>query len=306
MKFMEERKTMIEIRNVDKSFFKNQVLSKINLTIQKGSIFGLIGVNGSGKSTLLRLIADVYQPDQGEIFIDGEEVKENEKAKAKLFFLPDEPYYDLKTTPQSLSEFYQAFYALNEKKLAAILKDFAIDKNANICNFSKGMKRQVFLALAIAIEPEYLLLDEAFDGLDPLARNKCKQYLIDLVADKKSTIIISSHSLRELSDICDSFGIINQNHILLEGNLMENMSKYHKYQVAFLKEISKEMIPFSLLQFKKDKRIVTFVCELDYDEVNKKLEELSPVMMDELMIDFEELFVLEITREEEQNHEKNA
>lgn len=303
---MEEKKTMIEIKNVDKSFFKKPVLSKINLTIQKGSIFGLVGVNGSGKSTLLRLIADVYKPDQGAIYIDGEDVKENEKAKAKIFFLPDEPYYDLKTTPQSLSEFYQAFYPLNEKKLDAILEEFSIDKKANIHNFSKGMKRQVFLALAIAIEPEYLLLDEAFDGLDPLARIKCKEYLIDLVEDKKTTIIISSHSLRELSDICDSFGIIDQNHILLEGNLQEKVSMYHKYQVAFLKEISKEMIPFPILQFKKDKRIVSFVCQLDEEEVSKQLEELAPVMIDELTIDFEELFILEVTREEEQSHEENA
>ena len=200
---------MIEIKNLSKSYGKTSVLEKVNLTVSEGSVFGLVGINGAGKSTLLRLISGVLKPNEGEIFVDGELVYENEKAKGKMFFLPDDPYYTPNINSKGLAELYKTFYDFNEETYAQYLDKFKLSEKAPIRNFSKGMKRQVFVSLALAVRPKYLLLDEAFDGLDPLARMVFKRGLIELVEEKKSAVIISSHSLRELEDISDSYGLLD-------------------------------------------------------------------------------------------------
>ena len=183
---------MIQIKQLSKSFSTKKVLENVNLTIKDGTIMGLVGINGAGKSTLLRLISGVYKQEKGEIIIDNETVFDNEKIKEKIFFLPDEPYYERNTTPASLYELYSTFYKINKAEYWEYLNKFNLPYNSPIHNFSKGMKRQVFVSLAIAIKPKYLLLDEAFDGLDPLARLTFKKALIDFVEDKKSSVIISS------------------------------------------------------------------------------------------------------------------
>src|SRR5690554_1729441 len=233
---------MIEIKNVFKSFGENEVLNDLSLTIKKGSIFGLVGINGAGKSTLLRMISGVYNVCSGNILIEGEEVYENPSAKRKIFFLPDDPYFSYRLTGDELKDLYKSYYNFNDDTFYKHLTTFKLDSKKPIHNYSKGMKRQIFISLAIACEPEYILLDEAFDGLDPLARLHFKRALIELSTNNNTTVIISSHALRELEDICDSYGLIDHNTIISEGEIDNALNNMNKYQFASDINLTKEMI----------------------------------------------------------------
>lgn len=285
---------MIQLINLNKNFKDKEVLKNLCLTIEEGTVFGLVGINGAGKSTLLRLISGVYKPDGGSVLIDEEEVFENEKAKSKIFFLPDEPYYDENVTPQSLKDIYKVFYNLDEEHYFKYLKLFEIPIKKTINKFSKGMKRQVFIALALAIKPKYLLLDEAFDGLDPLARLTFKRALIDLIDEKKTTIIISSHSLRELEDICDSYGLIDNRNIVSSGLISEATENVHKYQVVFSDIITEEQFDINFKNYQQEGRIIKVVVKEDLEQFTKSMEKYNPLIIDEIPIDFEELFIIEV------------
>lgn len=285
---------MIEIKNLHKSFSDKEVLKDLNITIEDGKVFGLVGINGSGKSTLLRLVCGIYEPDQGSIIIDGENVFENEKIKEKIFFLPDEPYYSSNTTPLNLIDLYKTYYDFDEKEYLNYLNNFQIPVKKSMKNFSKGMKRQVFISLALAIKPEYLLLDEAFDGLDPLARLAFRRALAALVDDKKTTVIISSHSLRELEDICDSYGLLDHMKIDSSGDISDAIDSVHKYQVAFDRIVSKEEFDIEFKTYYQDKRVIKVVVNDDYETFSKKMEKYNPLIIDEVAIDFEELFIIEV------------
>ena len=266
---------MIEIKNINKSFSDKKVLSNINLIIPTGKVFGLIGINGAGKSTLLRLISGVYKADSGLILVNDEEVFENENAKKDLFFLPDEPYYGLNTTPNSLKDIYKAFYNLDIKTYLNYIDLFKLPLNKPMNKFSKGMKRQVFISLALSIKPKYLLLDEAFDGLDPLARLTFKRALIDLIDEKQTTIIISSHSLRELEDICDSYALLDNQTISSSGDIQESLTKYHKYQIAFNTIIRKDSFDLDFISYTQDGRVIKVVVKEDYEEFCNKINPFS-------------------------------
>lgn len=285
---------MIEINNLTKTFGTKKVLNNLSLKIEDGKIFGLVGINGSGKSTLLRLIAGIYQADSGSIFIDEEEVYENPQAKSKMFFLPDEPFYSNNTTPYTLSGIYEAFYDFDKKEYLTYLNDFKLPLSKNLNTFSKGMKRQVFVALALAIKPKYLLLDEAFDGLDPLARLQFKRAIINLVEDYHTTIIISSHSLRELEDICDSYGLLDDGTINSTGDIHDAINKYHKYQVAFSQMVNKEQFNVDFITYQQDGRIIKVVVKEELEEFKQKILVNKPLIIDEIKIDFEELFIIEV------------
>ena len=285
---------MIEIKNLCKSFKEKEVLKDINLKIEDGKVFGLVGINGAGKSTLVRLLCGVYKADNGSILIDGNEVYENEKVKKDIFFLPDEPYYSNNTTPLSLKDIYKVFYNLDEEKYLQYINSFQLPLKKSMNKFSKGMKRQVFISLALSIKPKYLLLDEALDGLDPLARLTFKRSLIDLIDECNSTIIISSHSLRELEDICDSYGLLDNKNISSSGEISEAIEKVHKYQIAFDKEMYEEDFDFEFKNFTKDRRIIKLVVKEDYEEFSKLISKYNPLLIDEIPIDFEELFIIEV------------
>lgn len=286
---------MIEIKNLCKSFSDKEVLKDINLTINDKSIVGLVGINGAGKSTLLRLLSGIYQADSGTILVDNEPSYENEKVKSDFFFLPDEPYYGINTTPLSIISLYQTFYNFDKDVYINYLNGFKLPLKKSLHNFSKGMKRQVFISLALAIKPKYLLLDEAFDGLDPIARLTVKRAIIDLVSENNTTVIISSHSLRELEDICDSYCLLDNKDIASSGNIDEQIEKYHKYQIAFEKEMQKEDFEgIEFVSYVADKRIIKVVVKDDYDTFANKLSKYNPLLIDEISIDFEELFIIEV------------
>ena len=219
---------MISITNLCKSFGPKVVLANLNLQINDGQVLGLVGINGAGKSTLLRTLCGVYKADVGEILVDGKPSYENEQVKKDFFFLPDEPFYDQNSTPASILALYCSQYDVDKDKYHEYLEHFKINPKEKLNKFSKGMKRQTFISLALAIHPKYLVLDEAFDGLDPLARLMFKRELIDMISDYHSTVIISSHSLRELEDICDSFAIIT---VVLLSDTISTISLL-KYNLA--------------------------------------------------------------------------
>ena len=223
---------MIELVQLKKSFGTKEVLGGVDLHIPDGNIFGLVGINGAGKSTLLRLLAGVLRADAGKILVDGEEIFENERKKREFFFLPDDPYYSMGTTAQKLIELYRTFYEFDMEVYADFEQKFKLQRQAPIRNFSKGMKRQLFIALALACRPRYLLLDEAFDGLDPLARLEFKRGLIELNEQTGCSAVISSHSLRELEDICNGFALLDGGQIADAGDIQDALEKVHKFQFA--------------------------------------------------------------------------
>ena len=281
---------MIELNHVVKKFGDFVVLNDINIKIEEKQVFGLVGINGAGKSTLLRTISGVYQPESGVVYVDGEPVYDNEVLKKDFFFLSDEPYYDYNSTPRSIVKLYSALYGVDEDLYFKYLDDFKIDIKKKLNKLSKGMKRQVFISLALAIHPKYLILDEAFDGLDPLSRMKFKQDMIDLMEDYGTTIIISSHSLRELEDICDTYALLNNNKISSTGNLIDALGELHKYQIAFKEDLTEKDFPHIYKSFNKDGRVIKIITELNEEDVMQKIAHLNPVIIDELSIDFEELF----------------
>lgn len=293
MMSMEEK--MIKITNLSKNFGTKSVLNNLSLEIKEGSILGLVGINGAGKSTFLRLLSGVYKADNGTIMYNDEEVYENEKVKKQIFFLADDPYYTVNTKGIDLFHLYETFYDADEEVFMKYMDLFRLNPHKAINNFSKGMRRQLFIALAISVKPRYLLLDEAFDGLDPLARLAFKRAIIDLNAESKCTVIISSHSLRELEDICDTFGILDKGYIISSGEINEEIEKIHKYQIAFNKEMEEnDFSDLDLLSFTKSGRIVKIVVKGESEEIMKKLTDMKPLLIDEIEITFEEFFIYEV------------
>lgn len=284
---------MILISSVFKNY-KKPVLSNLSLEINDGTIFGLLGVNGAGKSTLLNMISGLMKPDLGSIKIDSFEAYNNVELKKKLFYLPDDPYYDRKTTPYNLIDEYKLFYCVDEKKYFEYIHYFKLPLKKTMDKFSKGMRRQAFLALALAISPKYLLLDEAFDGLDPLSRELFKKEIVSIQESKNITVIISSHSLRELAGICDTYGIIKDGKVESNGDISDALSKYHKYNLVFEMPVKQKDFSIKFKSFNGDSKFVSFVTELDYDSVVKETKDLNPLLVEEIEMDFEELFLVEV------------
>lgn len=284
---------MIEIQGLKKSYGSKLVLDGVHLAVPDGAKFGLVGINGAGKSTLLRLIADVLRPDEGSILLDGECVTGNAKKREELFFLPDDPYYASGTTIAKLIDLYRTFYPFDRALFDKYASAFGLQLLTPIRNFSKGMKRQAFAALALACRPRYLLLDEAFDGLDPLARLELKRGLIE---QEECTVLISSHSLRELEDICSGFALLDGGTIADAGDIHDALGKVHKFQFALEKEVRREDIPFECLSFEAEGRVAKIIVRGEPEYILRMLEALHPLFVEEIAVDFEELFLCEVQK----------
>lgn len=295
---------MLKITNLNKSLGNKTVLKDCQLEVKNGSIFGLIGPNGAGKSTLLRCIADVYQPETGEITFNEQIIRANPKVKNEILLLSDDPYYLFNASLKDMKEYYRVFYPqLNDETYDKYLKLFNLDENKSMNNHSKGMKRQSFILLALAIAPKLLLLDESFDGLDPLMRLMFKRAINECVETKDMTIIISSHNLRELEDICDSFGILSDAHIKTSGAIESTKENVHKIQVAFLEE--KQRSDFSglnILSYSQSSRVITMVVKGEITAVEAYIKSKNPLMVDILNVSLEEIFLSEMEVKEENNH----
>lgn len=284
---------MIEINNISKSYTK-EVIKDASLVIPDGSIVGLVGINGAGKSTLLRLLAGVYEPDSGEILIDGVSISKDNLAKRNLFYIPDNPVFRRFDTPYSLIDYYKYWFnqIVPSVSFLSLLNRFHIDPNGHLMKFSKGMKRQTLLALGISLAPKYLLLDEAFDGVDPIARKELKTMLLKNQEKTNSTIILSSHSLRELEEICDLYLVVDNKKLYLYQNAEE--FHYHKYIMAFDSDINKENLGIDFLSYDKDSKIITCIVKLDYKEMKEKLSKFEPKFLEEQVMTVEESFLTRI------------
>ncbi len=285
---------MLKIEGLYKAFKDKKVLEGLDLVLNEGSIFGLVGVNGAGKSTLLRCIAGIYEADHGSVLFNGEDTFKNPAVRKDIFFVSDEPYYPIAANIRTMKEFYSSFYDVDMKTYNEVLNLFHLDDTKPISSFSKGMKRQASLLFALSIAPKLLLLDEAFDGLDPIVRHDLKRMLYELIEEQKATIIISSHNLKELEDICDSYGILENGRIASYGDLLESKANLNKYQLAFASPIDESVFDaFDILYSRKEGSVYSFVIRGDRHQVEEKLQKLDPLILDTLPVNFEELFIYE-------------
>ena len=285
---------MLKIEGLYKAFKDKKVLEGLDLVLNEGSIFGLVGVNGAGKSTLLRCIAGIYEADHGSVLFNGEDTFKNHAVRKDIFFVSDEPYYPIAANIRTMKEFYSSFYDVDMKTYNEVLNLFHLDDTKPISSFSKGMKRQASLLFALSIAPKLLLLDEAFDGLDPIVRHDLKRMLYELIEEQKATIIISSHNLKELEDICDSYGILENGRIASYGDLLESKANLNKYQLAFASPIDESAFDaFDILYSRKEGSVYSFVIRGDRQQVEEKLQKLDPLILDTLPVNFEELFIYE-------------
>lgn len=289
---------MLKIEHLSKNFGKKEVLKDLNLTVNSKSIVGLVGINGAGKSTLLRSIAGVYEPEYGSITLDGKSTYSDMEAKKKIAFVSDEAYFPLGSNIESLRMFYECMYDFDVEAYQKYLKMFELDPKASIATFSKGMKRRVSLLFALSIHPKLMLLDEAYDGLEPIARLHFKNALTDLLEDEDVSVIISSHSLKELEDICDSFAMLDKGCIRSGGDLSESKENINKYQLAFKEDLSREDFhDLDILQFEKEGQVYKLVIRGNETAVEDKLRAMNPILLNILPVNFEELFIYELERE---------
>ena len=276
---------MIEVKNLSHSFGDKNVLRNINLHIRDGDILGLIGVNGAGKSTFLRLMSGILTPESGQVLIDGIDVQKGE-ARKNLFFLSDDPFFGTGTTADELYELYEVFYPnINRDTFEQLMHVAGLRRDSALSKFSKGMRRQAFTALAFAVAPKYLLLDESFDGLDPVARERFKKQVQETAAHG-STVIISSHALSELEGFCDNYLVLSESHLISPDTVAEKMRNLYKFQIVF--ETAPDISLFDSIeaqQVRIDARVATVIVSGDKDAIAAKIEELHPLLYDCLPMD---------------------
>ena len=288
---------MIEVKNLSHSIGNKQILQNVSLTLEEGSVMGLVGINGAGKTTLLRLISGVFAVEQGAILIDGIPV-DREESRESLFFLPDDPYFTIDTTGERLYSMYKVFYpAIDRAVFDRFTANFSLNPKKPIRNFSKGMRRQLYISLALAVKPKYLLLDEAFDGLDPLSRLAFKRALNEFVEEYGTSVLISSHSLRELEDFCDSYVLIDNKTVSSSGDIAEKVNRFCKFQLAFYEEIHEGLfanLPVTSIEISG--RFARVVLQGNAAELLPKLQALNPAVVEEMRMDFEEVFIHEVEK----------
>lgn len=287
---------MIEVRELTKTFGKKAALDKVSFTIGGGSVFGLVGSNGAGKSTFLRAAAGVYRPDGGEIKVDGAAPFENSEVKSKLFFLSDFPYFLPQATLTDMADFFRRVYPnWSDEKWEEMNRIFPIGKKEKIQNMSKGMQRQAALICAFAARPKYLLMDEIFDGLDPVMRQILKKTIFSEVAEREVTVIIASHNLRELEDVCDHVGLFHKGGILFEKDLDELRLGISKIQAVFRPMPEKSAFEgLNLLKYETRGSLLNLVVRGEKEEILAKLNAMHPLFAEALPLTLEEVFISEM------------
>ena len=287
---------MVQISNLTKTFDGYPALKDLNLNINQGSIYGLVGVNGSGKTTAIKHLAGVYRQDSGTVSIGGRPVYDNVAIKAKVGYIPDELFfftgYNLKMTRRFYRNMYKTW---NDNHYTNLVKLLQLDENRRLSRFSKGMQKQAAFVLALSIMPEVLLLDEPIDGLDPIVRKAVFGQIIEDVADRGMTVLISSHNLKEMDDICDAVGIIKDGQMAVERDLDDLKTDVHKVQVAF--EPGTEGLQnapgLTILHRENRGAVELLVIRGNEEEVSTKIRALSPLIYDHLPLTLEEIFIYE-------------
>ncbi|SFP61446.1 ABC transporter ATP-binding protein [Salibacterium halotolerans] len=288
---------MINVEHVTKAFEKENAVHDLNLSVKQGYIYGLLGSNGAGKTTLLKILAGIYRQDEGTVQIDGEPIYENVEKKQKMIFIPDNPYFLPQASIKQMAAYYRSFYPnWNEERYQKLEQVFQIDPKRKIQRLSKGMKRQAAFWLALSAMPEILILDEPIDGLDPVMRQKIKNLLFQDIAERDVTVIISSHNLREIEDICDQVGIMHNGTLRIEKELDELKTDTHKVQAAFDSNETKEKAAAGLNILHEEKRgsVYLLIVRGDRAAIEEQIKPYEPRVFDLLPLTLEEIFIYEM------------
>lgn len=287
---------MIKAEKLTKSFDSKKALNEVTISIPDGSIYGLVGSNGSGKSTLLRLISGIYMPDGGKITLDGMQVFNNPAVKSQIAYLGDTPYFLPHSTINEMAKFYRSVYPCFDNSLYnRLLTVFPLDYKARIANMSKGMQRQAALILTLSAAPRYLLLDEAFDGLDMVMRKTLKNILIEGADTRGMTTVIASHNPRELEYFCDRIGLIHNGNILLNSEIDFVKAKVHKVQAAFKTIPEKSAFSeLNILKIERSGSVLQMAARGDKDEILKYINRLSPIFSECIEPTLEEVLTFEL------------
>ena len=290
---------MLELKHVSKSFGKFKALDNLTMTIPQGSVYGLVGPNGAGKTTAIRHITGVYRPDEGEITMEGLPIYENPQVKQAIGYIPDEIFYFSSATLKDMAKFYRGLYPRFDMPLFQRLTEvFQLPMSSPIRRFSKGMQKQAAFQLTLSIRPDVLVLDEPVDGLDPVMRRQVMSLILAEVAERNTTVLISSHNLRELEDVCDHVGIMNHGKMLLERSLADMQGNTVNLQM-----VGDVPEGLEILHQSSTGRLQTLVVRGNAREVEAQVEASEPMFYDILPLSLEEIFIYELGGV---NHEINS
>ncbi len=285
---------MIEVRNVIKEFDGFRALDDMSMTVPTGAVYGLVGPNGAGKSTIIRHLTGIYRQDAGEITIDGAPVFENPEVKSRIAYIPDDIFYYANASIREMMDFYRSIYphfdAERFKKLADV---FGLDPKRQMRRLSKGMQKQAAFWIAVSLRPEILILDEPVDGLDPVMRRRIWSIIMADVAENGTTVLVSSHNLRELEDVCDSVGIMNKGKIMIERSLNELQENIVKIQLALP---DGESLPegLDILHKSNTGRLQSLIMHGTQEDLTEKLQSAHPLFIDAVPLTLEEIFIYEL------------
>ncbi|MGM7724051.1 ABC transporter ATP-binding protein [uncultured Metabacillus sp.] len=288
---------MIEVHSVSKKYNKNDAVKNLSLTVHKGSIYGLLGSNGAGKTSLLKIIAGINRQDKGTIKIDGVSAYENTAIKERVVFIPDMLYFFPQITVAQMAAQYKEYYPnWNQQRFEQLKPAFNIELGRKVHRLSKGMKRQVAFWLALSAMPDVLILDEPIDGLDPVMRQKIKNLLFQDVAEREMTVLISSHNLREIEDLCDHVGIMHKGQIIIEKEIDDLKSDTHKVQLALSDPTHEEHLLSKLNILHQEKRgsVLLLIVKGKKEEINKVIHSTEILLYDLLPLTLEEIFIYEM------------
>ncbi len=294
---------MIVTRNVVKSFDGFKALDGLDMHVPAGSVYGLIGPNGSGKTTIMRNIMGVYRPDSGTITVDGQEVYDNAELKSRMFFIPDEPFFLSQANCLDMKKFYAGIYGRFDvsyyDRLGSVFT--TIDPKQNLKRLSRGMRKQAAFRFALSCRPDVLILDEPVDGLDPVARRLVWGLVMEDVASRGMTVLVSSHNLRELEDVCDHMGLINKGRIMLESSVADAQDQICKVQAAFSSDYSPVVSDdFEVLSEKRNGRVYEFVVRGSADAFITALQSRDPLFTETQRLTLEEIFIYELGGENDE------
>ena len=287
---------MIEVRDLVKTFDGFAALRGATLTVPKGAVYGLVGPNGAGKSTLLRHITGVFRQDSGEVLVNGVPVYENRHVKENIVSIPDDWFYYNQSTIREMAALYAGLYPrFDWERFERLRELFQLPEKKTIRRMSKGMQRQAAFWITISCLPEYLVLDEPVDGLDPVMRRQVWQVLLDDVAARGTTVLLSSHNLRELEDVCDHVGIMDKGKVLLERTLSDLQDTTVKLQVAY-KTAEEPTLPAELqiLHHSRVGRVHTYIMRGNSEDICRRMQITDPVLLEAIPLTLEEIFIYEL------------
>ena len=287
---------MLEAKNVVKTFDGFRALDSLNMTVPKGAVYGLVGPNGAGKSTIIRHLAGIYRQDSGEVLLDGQPVYENPAVKRRMTVIGDDWYYFPQANIREMARFFAGLYpAFSWERYEKLKQVFPLDEKMMLRRMSKGMQKQVAFWLAVCCMPEYLILDEPVDGLDPVMRRQVWSLLLGDVSERGTTVLVSSHNLRELEDVCDHVGILNRGQVLLERSLSDLQDNTVKLQVAYA-GVTEPMLPseLNILHRSHVGRVYTYIVRGSRAEILRRMEITEPILLESIPLTLEEIFIYEL------------